>query len=135
KPECTFRQSELTTSKMAGVYAAQEDAADSIAQAETIEDLKFIAEETAERIREVAQEYADAADAMGGAGEEMWERADLLESAADEIDCFDFDEFEEVECTCGGEGDELCECGGTGTIADLDGARSSLSDVIEEASS
>ena len=139
KPECAFRQSELTTSKMSEVYAAQEDASDEIPEATCVEDLRAIAANYAERVREVAQEYADAADAMGGAGEEMQERADELENHADEVENIEF-EVEMVDCHMCNALDEPnpeCEqCHGTGEIEDVDieSARSALEEAIGELS-
>lgn len=86
-PDCRFRQSELTTSKMAEVYAAQEDAFDNIDTWDGVDtdELESILQDAADRARDVAQEYADAADAMGDAGAEMQERADEIEAWADAL--------------------------------------------------
>lgn len=92
KPECSFRQSELTTSKLSEVYAAQEDALDEIEAAEDVEGLESALTDAADRAREVAQEYRDAAEAMGDAGAEMEERADELDSWADELEAVQFDD-------------------------------------------
>jgi hypothetical protein len=94
--QCAFRASDLTQSKMSGVYAAQECAQDDIAtwdMAEAdIDSLKEIAETCAESVREVAEEYRESAsnkqeyfpDADDAA--EWDEKADELESWADEIE-------------------------------------------------
>lgn len=103
KPECSFRQSDLTTSKMATVYAAQESAEDDVNQAEDADGLKAALEPLAEAAREVADEYREAAEAMGEAGYEMEEKADSLESYADEVEQF------EPDASCD-------ECGGTGHL-------------------
>lgn len=96
--DCRFRQSELTTSKMVDVYAAQEDATDAVegwAGSEGTDELESILQECADRAREVAQEYADAADAMGEAGAEMQERADEIESWCDALECVEWPDLEE----------------------------------------
>lgn len=139
KAECSFRGSDLTTSKLATVYAAQEGAEDDVNAAETVEDLKAAVESVAEAAREVADEYREAAEAMGEAGYENEERADTLESYADEVDNFDPD----ASCDeCGGTGHleadpaagpdaelpECLVCDGTGI--DLDAAREEAVEVI-----
>ncbi len=93
KPECGFRQSELTTSKMAEVYAAQEDAEDNLNPATCLEDIRQALDECADRCEEVANEYREAAEAMGGAGTEMEDKADEIESWCDELRSFDEEEF------------------------------------------
>jgi hypothetical protein len=52
----TWRPSELTTSKMAGVYAAQEMAEDQIDGCETVDDLQALAADVASQVRDVAEE-------------------------------------------------------------------------------
>lgn len=110
--KCNFRQSELTQSKMSGVYAAQESAEEAIEGWDpgdgNVEDLKSALEQAADEIRSVADEYAEAGEAMGGAGEEMTDKglelesfADDVASAADDLEDFEFEE-EEPE----GPGDE-----------------------------
>lgn len=103
------RASQLTQSKLSGVYAAEESAQDEINEIrnrkpaegqeksdflnEVIEDLKSALEQCAESIREVAQEYTESADNMeSGFGhetsssEEVREKASELESYADDIE-------------------------------------------------
>lgn len=110
KPECAFRQSDMTRGKMSGVYAAQESAQDSIAEweGENVEDLKQILSDAAEAIKEVAQEYTDSADNIeqaftGGSAtaDECKEKAESLESWADELEQVDFEEWDGPD-----EGDE-----------------------------
>jgi len=94
KAECNPRASELTQSKLSEVYAAQEDGEQNIHDWDgvDIEDLKGYLSEAAERIREVGQEYQDAADAINETAEgspiaeENEERASELESWAEELD-------------------------------------------------
>ena len=85
------KQSERESSKIAGVYAAQEEVDTSTIT--TIEDAKTVLSEFAEAVREVAQEYRDAADAVGAMGEEMEAAADTLESSADDVENTDLDEY------------------------------------------
>jgi len=115
--ECRFRASDLTQSKMSGVYSAQENAEDSIGDCESIADLKALAEETAESVREVAQEYQDSADAIhehfdtSDTADECEEKAQELEGWADEIEnaLDEFgDEFEPTQV----DDPECPECGG-----------------------
>jgi hypothetical protein len=140
KPECSFRTSDLTTSKMATVYAAQEGAEDDVNQAEDADGLKAAMEPLAEAAREVADEYREAAEAMGEAGYEMEEKADSLESYADEVEQFDPD----ASCDeCGGSGhqdeadpadpdaEELPEClVCEGSGIDMEAAREEAIEVI-----
>lgn len=140
KPECSFRGSDLTTSKLATVYAAQEAAEDDVAQAEDADGLKAAMEAVAEAAREVADEYREAAEAMGEAGYENEERADTLESYADEVEGFDPD----ASCDeCGGSGhqdeadpadpdaEELPEClVCEGSGIDMEAAREEAIEVI-----
>lgn len=84
--------SERESSKLAGVYAAQE--AVDVSTITTVEDAQEVLREFAENVREVAQEYADAADAMGEAGYEMQEKADVLNSSADDVEQTDLSEYE-----------------------------------------
>lgn len=89
KPECRFRQSEMTESKMSGVYAAQENAEEALnawSNDDGLDALQSLCSDMAESLREVSGEYAEAAEAMGGAGEEMQQKADDLESWADEVE-------------------------------------------------
>jgi hypothetical protein len=95
EPACAIRQSELTTSKMAGVYAAQEDAEEALNDVDGAEAIQQILSDCADACREVAGEYAEAAEAMGGAGEEMQERADEIESYCDELENMDLSELED----------------------------------------
>lgn len=85
------RSSELTQSKMAEVYAAIESAEDQLDGCTTIEDIKDQVTDVASTVQEVAGEYRDAAEAFGGQGENA-ERADELDSWADELESFDPDE-------------------------------------------
>lgn len=99
--DCRFRQSDLTNSKMSGVYAAQETAEEAIDawDGETSDDLQAILSECAEAAREVAEEYRESAANMesafpGGSPtiDECNEKADEIDSWADELESVDFDD-------------------------------------------
>ena len=87
-PNCRFRPSDLTESKMSSVYAAQEELEDFMGQwnGEDLSEVQSACESCGEAIREVSQEYADAAEAMSGAGSEMQEKADNLDQWASDIE-------------------------------------------------
>ncbi len=110
-----FKQSEITTSKMSGVYAAQEDATANLEGLRgtpgDVADLKSELETAAESIREVGQEYRDAADASPTGlvfGEDLNEKADEIDGAADELESWDADEDEPDfdQCDSHGESDD-----------------------------
>lgn len=85
------RQSELTQSKMADVYAAIEEAQDALQDATEVSEVIELVHAVGERAQEVAEEYREAAESFGGMGENA-ERADELESFADELSSFDAEE-------------------------------------------
>ena len=142
----TWKPSEMSSSKMAGIYAAQERADEEAASCESVDDLEALRDELADDIEAVGDEYEESAQNMeDGFGhetsmsEELRQKAEDIKSWADDIRNVEFDDYdgEEQECeTCGGEG-ELddpdhddadgrgkikCEdCDGTG-IADDDGS-------------
>lgn len=94
-PGCYFRKSDLTSGLMADVYLAQEEAhdeLDALVGFENEEDILVILQNCADAAREAAQAYADAAEAMGGAGEEKQERADMIESWCDDLESPSFEE-------------------------------------------
>lgn len=99
------RPSQLTQSKYSTVYAALEELQDMFsADGVTVQDIVDTAQTAAETIREVASEYEDADQNMGGHQGTNSERAqaceecaDELESAASEYDGVDFGPDEEYE--------------------------------------
>jgi gas vesicle protein len=118
---CRFRPSDLTGGKMSGVYAAQENAEDSIGDMDSVEDIKNLAEETADSIQEVADEYQESADAISehfegsSTAEECEEQAQNLGDWAETIRDSVSDFSDEFEPTNGfnADGDRVCpECGG-----------------------
>lgn len=89
----TWRASELSSSKMATVMAAQESFGEQIGSLETYEDIESALNDVAEAAREVGQEYTESADNMeDGFGHEtemsmeLRDRGDQLESWADEVE-------------------------------------------------
>lgn len=86
------KQSQLTTSKMAGAYEASESLQAAISAAGTIDDLTTALDEAVDAIRAVADEYNDAAEATTGNGnrvpnaDEMEEKRDSLNDWADSLD-------------------------------------------------
>ncbi len=98
---CDFKRSEYTSSKMAGVYAASENAHEALDAlmkgdsafnmatdlASVDSDIEQILSEAAENWRDVANEYEEAADNMGdGFGDATRERAEQINDAADELE-------------------------------------------------
>lgn len=90
---CQFKRSEYTSSKMAGVYAATEEAhaeIDALKEtdlASVDDDLAAILSTAADAWRDVASEYEEAADAMGdGFGDQTREKAEQINDAADSLE-------------------------------------------------
>lgn len=103
---CGFRQSELTTSKLSEVYAAQEDLQANIdswdpTEAEDAGDLEAALQEAAERARAVAEEYTDANDGwtQNGASdnEQFIEKAEAIDAWADELEAAYFEDKPDPE--------------------------------------
>jgi hypothetical protein len=104
---CQFKRSEYTSSKMAGVYAATEQAHEEIdALTETDlasvnDDLAAILSIAADAWREVASEYEEAADAMGdGFGDQTREKAEQINDAADSLEGETVEVEEPGDCDC-----------------------------------
>lgn len=113
---CAFRQSELTTSKLAGVYAAQEDANDRLDgwDGAGLGELQSLLDDAAAAAGEVAEEYRDASQNWGDNGNEEWDGyADEIESWISELESVDLNEFdadavkEEVEAEDHGGAEEM----------------------------
>jgi len=92
-----WRASELTSSKMAGVYAAQEAFGD--LSPSSIEDVSDAVHTAGEEVRNVAEEYRESAQNIEDGfqhptfmSDELNEKADELESWADELEGFEVDE-------------------------------------------
>lgn len=81
------RPSQLTQSKYSTVYAALESVQDMLSQdGMTIEDVVCAAGAAADEIREVASEYEEADEQMGGHQGANSERAQACEECADELE-------------------------------------------------
>jgi hypothetical protein len=93
KPGCRPRPSDLTQSKMATVYSAQEEAQDFFPKAETAEEIEEKVREVGEAAQEIAEEYREAAEPFGGEGENA-ERAEELEDWAGELSYWSPDDEE-----------------------------------------
>lgn len=98
-PDCTPKPSELESSKVSAVYAAQEEF--DVSDLTLVSDIEQAVHEVGEQVREVAEEYREAA-INPNTGEifntDSDERADLLESGADELEDWSHDEeFEPCE--------------------------------------
>lgn len=96
----TWKPSELTSSKMAGVYAAQEECDEQIGSCEDVSSLEELRDSIAEQIRGVAEEYEESAqnieDGFGhetSMSEELREKAESLNQWADDIEQLTFDDY------------------------------------------
>lgn len=85
------RQSQLTHSKMSGVYAAIEGAEDALSSAETCEDVAEALRSAASDVEGVRDEYQESLDNMpeqlqqGDTGQQIQEKVDGLEEFADAL--------------------------------------------------
>lgn len=149
KTECYPKPSERESSMVADAYAAQEEV--DVDSAGSLEELEQIRDDVVSATREVAGEYEDSE--MFEKNYDLQERADMLNSAADELEGWEPDgeePEEEIDCDeCGGTGqvedpktdgeDRDCdECEGTGKVENpedrdiwLQAARESLSEAID----
>lgn len=91
------KPSQLTQSKLAEVYEAQEVSEEEIAGFDDLEEIARSVQSVGEVARQVSEEYAEAAEIFGGQGENA-ERAELLEGWADELDEFECEEFFPEDC-------------------------------------
>jgi hypothetical protein len=96
KPECRFKRSDTTQSKLSSVYAAQEHAEDALAKwdRKDRDALNGIVESLAESVREVHSEYEDAANEHPNLAGQTEEIRGELESIADELESFEVDEWD-----------------------------------------
>lgn len=129
KNECFPKPSERESSLVSSAYAAQEDA--DVSGAGSLDDLESIRSEVAEAVREVASEYENSE--MFDKNYDLQERADVLNSAADELENWEPAEEEpdadEEEWTIDGtEYSDFDEA----HAAWLDAARHSLRAAIDE---
>jgi hypothetical protein len=99
---CKFKRGDLSSSKMVTIYDAQDTAYEGIKGwgGEEIDELKSVLEDFSEVVREVASEYEESAENIRQYFPESWKADELdeayseLEGWAEEIDCFDPDEFD-----------------------------------------
>jgi hypothetical protein len=97
KSECTPKRSELETSKLAEVYAAQEVAYDSIAAAESFQDLSDAITDLESAAQEVLDDYESQVDEHPFMEETVRDRIDALQSFVDDLSGFSPDEEDEPE--------------------------------------
>lgn len=91
KHECRPRPSDLTQSKMAAVYSAQEEFEDNLESIDTIEALEEAVDQVVTTVQEVKDEYEEAAEPFGYQGENQ-ERADELDSWISDLETIEYDE-------------------------------------------
>jgi len=146
KPECTPRPSELESSKLAEVYAAQEDAQDQLDRldiASTKEEITEIVSNFGDRVQEVADEYADASTNDNGTtfNTTAEERGETLSGVAGEILNFSVSDSTLPCDSCEGDGTTLVnentgdtedcpDCDGLGTAFDWEGAVDEARDAL-----
>ena len=96
KPECRFKRSDTTQSKLSEVYAAQEDAEAALAKWDRkfVDNLNEIVSDAAERVREVLSEYESAADEHPNLAGQTEEIRSSLESIADTLESFEAEEHD-----------------------------------------
>jgi hypothetical protein len=91
------RPSELTQSKLSGIYAAVESAEDTLkSEGLTVADIHEAVGQVAEVTEEVASEYEEAAEPFNYQGEHQ-ERADELRDWGSELEGFYPDESDDVQ--------------------------------------
>jgi hypothetical protein len=93
KTECFPKPSERESSLVADVYAAQEGA--DLSAAESSDDLAQIRDEVVEAARDIAEQYESSE--MYDRNEDLQERAEMLNSAADELEQWEPDDEEPDE--------------------------------------
>lgn len=119
-PACYPKQSELTASRMADAYAAQEAAHEAIDLADSIEDVQLALNECASAAGEVASGYEDTISETPMLEDQLREKVDALEAWQQELENVDMPEADD-------EDEETCEhCEGTGVcdaeaMAETDG--------------
>jgi hypothetical protein len=129
KSECFPKPSERESSLVAEVYSAQEEAG--VDSAETLEDLYSVRDDVAQAAREVAGQYEESE--MFEKNYDHQERADTLNSAADDLEAWEPIEDEPNEddgqCTVDGEDyDDFQEAHAMW----FDATRQSLSEAIND---
>ena len=106
---CRFRPTDLSSSKVAAIHEAIEDAEVAISAATCLDDIQMALSDVASVAQDVAGEYQDASDnwAGGNGNEEFQEKADQCSDFADELESWspsnDYDE-EEIRAEAAAEG-------------------------------
>ena len=130
KQECYPTRAERESSALASVYDAV-DSAD-FSSAASLEDLEQIRDDVAAAIREVAEEYES--NEMFEINYDLQERADMLNSAADEVEAWEPEDSEPEEDDFDEEDEESeFESFQDQYDAWLDEARASLESAINDA--
>jgi len=96
KPECRFKRSDMTQSKLSGVYAAQEDAEAALAKwdRKSVEALQEIVTTAGESVREVLDEYESAAEEHPNLAGQTEDTRSSLESIVGTLESFCADEWD-----------------------------------------
>jgi hypothetical protein len=139
KSTCTPRMSQLESSQLSEVYAAQESAEDelnvlAVADPGELSDITDTFDQIGEAIDNVVSAYREADESFGGQGAtQSAERADELESAKDELDQISLEEFDESSCDehskFDGECDDCKELKATWWSDQIDAAKDALSNL------
>lgn len=97
KPECRFRKSETVQSKLSAVYAAQEAAEEALKawDRKDHEALQEIVTSCGDTVREVYDEYEDAANEHPNLASQTEEVRSSLDSIASNLESFSVDEWDE----------------------------------------
>ena len=101
KPECRFKRSDTTQSKLSDVYAAQEEAEEALGKwdRKNHEALQETVTSAGERVREVLDEYESAADEHPNLAGQTEDIRSELGSIADDLEGFDVDEWDKSKET------------------------------------
>lgn len=97
------KPSQLSSGRKAEVMACQEDFAEALDGATTYDDIRAVCEDTANRLRELGDEYREGVYNMpenlqdGDQAQRMNEMADGLDAQADELESLDFEGPEEFD--------------------------------------
>lgn len=96
KPECRFRKSDTTQSKLSTVYAAQEAAEEALKawDRKDHEALQDIVTGCGDTVREVYDEYEDAANEHPNLASQTEEVRSSLDSIASDLESFSVDEWD-----------------------------------------
>lgn len=109
KASCAPLESERESGKVAAVYAAQEAFRSNIDGLADLDDIEAEVHTVGESIREMAEEYQEAADAWENGNESLQEKADHWSSVADELESWSSSGEEEPELDEEADADEVAE--------------------------